>query len=254
MSEVKVLERYIYPVKSLPGIRLPKMEIDAKGPVLDRQWMIVDSENSFLTLRQRPDLTLFRVTLGNFVELTWKDGDSMDFGFSETEGDPFKVKIWKDTVEANEVSEEVSEWLSAKLDKKVKLVRFMDNGHRGFSNEAPEASIRFTDSCPVLVISKASLELLDMKVGKKTAVSRFRPNLVVDGLEAHEEDLIEGFHLGKVEFHRVKKCSRCRVVQVNPLTGELSEEPMKTLSTYRKDEDGKTYFGSYYSVKGVGTI
>lgn len=240
MSEIRILERYIYPIKSLPGLRLSKMEIDEHGPVLDRQWMLVDENNSFLSLRQRPDLTLFRVSLGNFVELVWKDGDAMDFGLSETEGDEFKVKLWKEEVSALEVSGEVSEWISTKIDKKVKLVR-LQNG-------------RAADKHPILVVSKASLDLLDMKVGKKTAISRFRPNLIIDHVEAHEEDMIEGFYIGNVEFHFVKKASRCKVIQVNPLTGELSDEPMKTLSTYRKEEDGKIYFGSYYSTKGVGTV
>lgn len=240
MSEIRVLERYIYPIKSLPGLRLSKMEIDEHGPVLDRQWMLVDENNSFLSLRQRPDLTLFRVSLGNFVELVWKDGDSMDFGLSETEGDELKVKLWKNEIEAFEVSGEVSEWFSSKLDKRVKLVRIKDR--------------RAADKHSALIVSKASLDLLDMKVGKRTAVSRFRPNLIIDHIEAHEEDVIEGFYIGNVEFHFVEKAPRCRVIQVNPLTGELTEEPMKTLSTYRKEDDGKIYFGAYYSTKGTGTV
>jgi uncharacterized protein len=240
MSEIKILERYIYPIKSLPGIRMSKMEIDSKGPVLDRQWMLVDDQNTFISLRQRPDLTLFRVTLGNFVELAWKDGDTMDFGLSETEGEKFKVKLIKNEIEAVEVSSEVSDWFSEKLDKKVKLVRMTDKS--------------FTDKAPVLVISRASLDLLDMKVGKKTAVSRFRPNLIIDQIEAHEEDVIEGFVIGPIEFHLKEKASRCKIIQVNPLTGELNEEPMNTLSSYRKDEDGKIYFGAYYDTKGTGTV
>lgn len=238
MSEIRVLERYIYPIKSLPGLRLSKIEIDERGPVLDRQWMIIDEKGEALTLRQRPDLSLFRVSLGNFVDLTWKDGDSMDFGLSETEGESLKATLWKKEVSVQEVSEEVSQWISSKLDKKVKLVR------------ADEAAV---DKCPVSVLSKATLELLDMKVGKRVAVSRFRPNLIIDHMEAHGEDLIEGFYIGPVEFHFVEKNARCKAIQVNPLTGEFTEEPMKTLSTYRKEE-GKVYFGSYYTTKGIGTV
>jgi uncharacterized protein YcbX len=240
MSEIRVLERYIYPVRSLPGIRLPKMEISEAGPVLDRQWMLVDEKNALLTLKQRPELALFRVTLGNFMELTWKDGDSMDFGLSETEGEAFKVKTGDGEVEAQEVSEEVSAWISEKLDKKVRLVRQTDQSQK--------------EAHPVQVISKASLELLDMKLGKKVAVSRFRPNLVVDALDAHQEDLIEGFYIGKVEFHFVKKTPRDEVIQTNPLTGKVEEEPMKTLNAYRKEDDGNVYFGSYFATQGVGTV
>lgn len=253
MSEVKILERYIYPVKSLPGIKVARLELDSRGAVFDRQWMLVDNEHSFLTLRQMPELTLFRVTLGNFVELTWKDGDSMDFGLSETEGEAITVKIWKDQVKAFEVSSEVSEWLTSKLGKKVKLVRIADDAKRNFSEDEPEKSLRFVDSQPVLVISKASLELLDLKLGKRSSINRFRPNLVVDGLEAHEEDQIEGFNVGNIHFEFVKQCSRCRIIQIHPLTGELSEEPMKTLSTYRK-EDGKVHFGAYFANSGPGVI
>ncbi len=240
MSDIKVIERYIYPINSLPGLRLTKMEIDENGLVLDHQWMLVDEKNELVSLKQRPDLTLFRVSLGNFVELTWKDGDSMDFGLSETEGEPIEVSLWDKKKKAREVSEEVSEWFSNKLDQKVKLLRIED-----------ESS---SEGRLVHILSKASLDLLDMKVGKKTAVSRFRPNLIVDNLEAHEEDVIEGFYIGKVEFHLERRKNRCRVIGINPLTAELTEEPMKTLSTYRKEEDGEIYFGAYYTTKGVGTV
>lgn len=239
MSKVKVLERYIYPIKSFPGIRLTKMEVTTSGPVLDRQWMLVDDENKFLSLRQRPDLTLFRVSIGNFVELTWKDGDMMDFGLSETEGDSFKVSLWDKEREVKEVSGEVSEWISSKIDKKVKLVRMTDDN--------------FVDKGEIMVVSKASLDLLDMKVGKRVAISRFRPNLIIDHVEAHEEDVMTELEINNLSFQFVDRVSRCRVIQVNPITGEVTEEPMKTLSTYRK-EDGKVYFGSYFRPLGSGTI
>lgn len=239
MSKVKVLERYIYPIKSFPGIRLTKMEVTTGGPVLDRQWMLVDEENKFLSLRQRPDLTLFRVSIGNFVELTWKDGDMMDFGLSETEGESFKVSLWSNEREVKEVSAEVSEWVSSKIDKKVKLVRMTDEN--------------FVDKGEIMVVSKASLDLLDMKVGKRVAISRFRPNLIIDHVEAHEEDVMTDFEVNNLSFQFVDRVSRCKVIQVNPITGEVTEEPMKTLSTYRK-EDGKVYFGSYFRPLGSGTI
>jgi uncharacterized protein len=46
-----VAQLHIYPVKSLRGLTVPRVEIDPLGSVGDRRFMVVDPEGSFLTQR-----------------------------------------------------------------------------------------------------------------------------------------------------------------------------------------------------------
>jgi uncharacterized protein YcbX len=180
--------------------------------------------------------------------------DSIDFGLEEQESEKLTVKIWKTEVPAYQVSEEVSDWLSGVLDKKVKLVRLGFEAGRRFSPEFEDREVRFVDSQPLLVLSLASQKLLEQKAGVSLSMARFRPNIVIDGVEAHAEDQwANGFSVGSIQFKPMKPCARCTITSVHPLTGEVGEEPLKTLATYRKQDDG-TMFGYYYAHLGEGRI
>ena len=49
-----------------------------------------------------------------------------------------------------------------------------------------------------------------------------------------------------MEFKALKPCTRCKITTVHPLTGEVGDEPLKTLATYRRQERG-IMFGYYYA-------
>lgn len=257
MKHPKISQLYFYPVKSLRGVMVSEMEINEQGPLWDRQWMIVDDKNKFITLRTYPQLTTLGVHFfpDSHVEIHGKS-DMVDFGLEERQGDAFDVTIWKDQVPAFEVSEEVSQFLSDFLDKPVKLVRLSESAQRGFHSEFPEDTVRFVDSQPLLLLSKESLALLETKLGHQVSVQRFRPNVLIENVAPHIEDEAKGLKMGGIDFEPTKACGRCRITQVHPLTGELSDEPLNTLGTYRRGEgeDKKIYFGYYYSNRGTGKI
>ena len=247
-----VTDLYFYPIKSFRGFRVKDLSLVSQGAEWDRQWMLVDEKNNMLTMRQLPQLARIGVNIDDFMELTLEGFGSVDFGMQETEGDELTVKVWDDSVKAFEVSSEVSEWLSQVLSKSVKLVRFSDSFKRQ-SQERPESGLRFHDAQPLLVISKASLLDLEKQAGVTLSMSRFRPNIVIDGVPAYAEDTQASFKLGNVEFVAVKPCTRCKITTVHPLTGEVGEEPLKTLNTYRKGPKGPT-FGYYFAHKNNGRI
>jgi len=81
------------------------------------------------------------------------------------------------------------------------------------------------------------------------AMQRFRPNLVLSGLQAHEEDHLHEIrfdtHEGPVRLRLVKPCARCPIPNVDPETAQTGHEPLDTLSGYRADPrvDGGITFG-----------
>ncbi len=251
-----IKDLYFYPIKSFRGIRVPELWMDPQGPRWDREWLLVDDKNKFITQRTMPLLAKIGLRMDEDagIELSMAGMDEgIDFGLQEREGDEFEVTIWKDKIPAYEVSSEVSAWLSEATGQKVKLVRLSPNAKRTFSEELPERTIRFADGEPVLVISQASLKDLELKAGVQLSMARFRPTIVVDEVVAYGEDHWAGFKIGSIEFKGMKPCTRCKITTVHPLTGEMGEEPLKTLSTYRTQEKGVT-FGYYFAHLNEGRI
>lgn len=247
-----ISDLYFYPIKSFRGFRTKELNLLKRGAELDREWMLVDDKLQMLTQRQLPQLARIGVQLDGFIELTLDGFGSVDFGLEEMEGKELSVNIWRSQVPAHEVNSEVSEWLSQVLSRPVKLVRLSEKAKR-HSADHEESLIRFHDQQPLLVISKASLKDLESRAKQTLSMSRFRPNIVVDGATAFAEDGWPKFTLGSVEFKPLKACTRCKITQVHPLTGEVGEEPLKTLLTYRKGEKGVA-FGYYYGHLNNGKI
>ena len=76
-------------------------------------------------------------------------------------------------------------------------------------------------------------------------MNRFRPNVVIAGIEAFEEDYTDTFQIGEVELKPVKPCPRCPMPSVDQATGEFGPDPLEILQSYRaKPElDGALCFG-----------
>ena len=51
---IKVSQLLYYPVKSLKGVCVDKLEVDGFGPKWDRRFMLVDEKGRFITQRQCP--------------------------------------------------------------------------------------------------------------------------------------------------------------------------------------------------------
>jgi len=251
-----VKELFIYPIKSFRGVRLNTMTVDPRGPMHDRQFVLVDDKNGFLTQRQMPHLAKVGLRMEDdaFIHLSQQGFGEVDFALNEHEDEISEVSIWKVKVPAQEVSTEISGWLSEVVAKKVRLMRITDTAQRNFDPDGHAGrSVRFTDATPFLVISTASLKMLEQKAGISMSMSRFRPNIVIDGVDAHAEDGWKQFSIGRMKFDNLYSCTRCKVTTVHPLTGEVGEEPLKTLATYRKGEKG-VIFGQYYAHLNEGRI
>lgn len=250
-----VRDLYFYPIKSFRGIRAGELTFEPAGPKWDRAWALVDKARQVLTQRQMPELARIGVSFhdDSTMELSLPGKGGVDFGLEEREGPEVRVRVWRDEVPAYEVSSEVSQWLSAVLRQPVMLVRMSQNARRLYDPSKPDRPIRFVDTRPALVISTASLRQLEELAGVSVAMSRFRPNIVVDEVAAHAEDTWTDVRIGTVNFKGLNACTRCKLTTVHPLTGATGEEPLKTLATYRRTDKG-IVFGYHFGHLNEGVV
>lgn len=245
MKALTLSEIWIYPIKSLSGISLSSARMLPKGLQYDRRFMLVDDENKFITQRVHSILALFRVALSEtHVQVTY-EGDTLKVPLHPAKtNNTFQCTIWNDTVTVQEVSLETSQWFSKHLGFTCKLVFFPEEQERPVDEKyhVNHEHVSLADGYPALIIGQASLDDLNTRLEKPVPMNRFRPNFVFTGGEPYEEDRWREFSIGNNRFVGVKPCARCVLTTVDPETAKMGKEPLKTLSTYRT-QNNKVLFG-----------
>lgn len=245
-----VASLHLYPVKSLRGLSPDSLEIDALGAVGDRRLMVVDPDGLFLTQRTLAGMALVGTSLqsGHLV-LTCERLDPLRVPQSPDPDAPTKpVTVWKsEGLQAEDCGGEAAEWLSRALGTSCRLVRIGPAFHRPVTKAAARAGelVSFADAAPLLLTTTASLDDLNARLLESGAepvpMNRFRPNLVVSGSAAFEEDRWQHIRIGTVVFRSLGPCARCVVTATDQLTGERGIEPLATLSSYRRDPREPTH-------------
>jgi uncharacterized protein YcbX len=255
MTEVKLSEIWIYPVKALGGISLSSAKVLPKGLEYDRRWMLVDENDIFLTQRKYPKLALFKSAFEKNKLMISFDRDQIELPFNVGRQPGLQAKVWDDTVTTFEVNPTISNWFSERLDIKCKLVFFPEENPRpvdqAYSVNQDHTSL--SDGFPFLIIGQPSLDDLNSRLEESIPMNRFRPNFVFTGGAPYAEDQWREFAIGTNRFVAVKPCGRCVVPTINQDTGERSAEPLKTLSTYR-NRNGKVHFGQNVIAKNHGEV
>lgn len=227
---------YSYPIKSIQGITHQTCQVQDRGLALDRRWMLIDQNNNFITRRTEQRMALFRTHLRkNHIELEF-EGEKTQVPLERHSNTSIEVRIWNDSCMAYLVDTQLDSWLSSKLGKSCRLVYMPDSTKRlveKFEHTSNHIT-GFSDAYPFLIISEQSLEDLNSRLPNAISMKRFRPNLVIKASRAFEEDSWRTIRVGEVIFDLVKPCKRCVLTTVNPETGEKGDEPLKTLSSYRK--------------------
>lgn len=248
---------YIYPVKSCRGTALREATVAERGLAHDREWMIVDSGGRFLTQRELPRLALISPRLtATQLELAAPGLEPLQIPL-EHQGPLRDVVVWKDSFAAIDQGEAAAEWLSTWLERAARLVRF-DPGLRRYCNPAyagdSGAHTGFADAYPLLVLSEGSIADLNSRMAEPLPVNRFRPNLLLSGIEAYDEDHIDTIEIGAVALKLVKPCTRCQITTTDQVTTRIGAEPLATLARYRMNEalGGVTFGVNAIVTRGVG--
>ena len=259
---------FVYPVKSCAGIEVQEALLTETGLDLDRAWMVVDSEGKFLTQRTVPRMALVRPKLTSQEMVLRAPGMlALHVALDAVEA-PATVTVWRDTVPAWDMGAVAAQWFTDFLGQPCRLVRF-DPEHRRLSSMewtgGVEAPNQFSDGFPVLVASTASLDELNARLAARghapVGIERFRPNVVLAGVEAHDEDRVDLLRVeaptGEVHLQPVKPCARCPVPDIDPDTAESHPAVGDTLRTYRHDRrlGGAVTFGMNAIVRlGAGQV
>lgn len=236
----------VYPIKSTRRVELDEARVHRHGLGGDRRWMVVDEAGTFISQRSEPRLALVRARLErNGVMLEAPGMAPVDVGFPAASARREHVRIWKDAVEARAANEAASEWFSAFLDRPVRLVYMDDPAARRVDTKYAvnaDDSVSFADGFPVLLVLRESLADLNRRLESPVPMTRFRPNLIVEGGKPYAEDAWRRIQIGAIEFFVVKGCARCTITTIDQETSESGKEPLRTLNRFRK-RDGEVYFG-----------
>lgn len=259
-TTVRIAALNVHPIKSCGGIAVREALVIETGLEFDRAWMVVDERGMLVTQRELPRMALIQPTLKQLDMVLRAPGMLALHVALDTVEAPVQVTVWNDTVKAYDMGDLAAQWFSDFLGPyrggKVRLARF-DPEQRRLADRAwtgpIEAETAFADAFPLLVASTAGLDELNQRLAKAghaaVTMQRFRPNLVLDGLDAHGEDHLDEIVFqaveGPVRIKLVKPCSRCTIPDVDPVTAATGHAVGDVLASYRADArlDGALTFG-----------
>ncbi len=222
----------------------------------DRAWLVIDEDGMFVTQRQFPAMARIRAhVLDGALELSTDHESTLRLPIVR-EGPSVHVTIWGTECAAVDQGEAAARMLTRYLGRRCRLVRMHPNHRRHLSSSyggSGEQSVGFADSSPLMLIGQASLDDLNTRLALPVSMDRFRPNLVIAGGEAFQEDRWSRISIGEVTLKIVKDCIRCEIPTIDQATGEKGVEPIETLENYRAGPYG-TRFGRKVVHESLGTI
>lgn len=263
-------ELIFYPIKSCAGVQVAQAELTIAGlragGVYDREWMLVTREGQFLTQREFPRMALIKPRVAGDTLVVDAPGMApLVLPLAHDAAAPaLQVQIWDDSLPAADCGDAAAAWFADAVQGACRLVRFKPEVVRPTSTKwtggAP-AQTRFADGYPLLLIGQASLDDLNAKLAEAgrapLPMNRFRPNLVVDGIAAFEEDFVDVFRGEGVALRPVKPCARCPIPSIDQDSAEIGPDPIDILVGYRANPrmEGAVCMGMNCIVaEGVGAV
>jgi uncharacterized protein YcbX len=265
VSDVFVSELVIYPVKSCAGISVREATLTRLGlavdHVYDREWMVVTPEGQFLSQREHPRLALVTPRLRfDTLELTAPGMLRLELQLGlDADAPRTTVQLWDDRLLAWDCGDVAAAWFGKFLGAPCRVVRSHPDANRELSTkwtDGVQESTMFADGYPILLVGQASLDDANAKLraAGRAAIpmNRFRPNIVIAGSEAFEEDFAETIAVGEAELRPVKPCPRCPIPAVDQATGIPGPDPLDILRSYRMNArlDDAICFGMNVIVSG----
>lgn len=248
---------FIHPVKSMRGIGLTHALADSSGLSFDRVFMVTQKDGTFITARQYPQMVRFLPSpLTDGLHLTAPDGTSAVVRFADfaPQGEP--TEVWGNHFTALVAPDAINLWLSGFFGREVQL-RWVGPQLTRRVKRFDDVPLSFADGFPFLLTNEASLRDLQHRCPASVTMEQFRPNLVVTGAQAWEEDSWKVIRIGEVIFDVVKPCSRCVFTTVSPERGQKhpAGEPLTTLTGFRTAQDnGDVDFGQNLIARSSGVV
>ena len=244
---MRVAALAIYPLKGAQAATLGEVELDALGPAGDRRYCLARPGGRAFT--QRDDANLARVHAsvhGDTLRLEL-DGDTLEVPAAAFDA-AVQVRVWSREASARVARGAINAALTRWFGTPLELVRLEHPALR------EGAALAFGDAAALLVTNAASLDALNAALEAPVPMDRFRPNIVLEGAPAFDEDRWRRLRIGEAILAPVHACGRCEVTTIDQQLGaSLGAEPLRTLARLRT-RDGEAVFGVRYAVERSGRL
>ena len=259
IMHARIASLHLHPIKSCRAVDSDVARLDRHGLADDRVAMVVDANGKFISQRSHPTLARVVVTPQDSGLLVSADHSATTLFVPRptTEATLRRVTVWGDTVDARSAGAAAADFFSTMLGEACELVFASAETERLQNNEWTDGTpvaVNFQDGYPILVCNRASLAALQERLPQPLPMTRFRPNIVLDGLEAFAEDTIDELQIGAVTLRLAKPCTRCGITGIDQTSGERANEPLTTLREFRYDArlKGVTFGWNAVVVHGAG--
>jgi uncharacterized protein YcbX len=243
----------LFSVRSCAGETLQEAAITPNGLTFDRQWRLVTPDGKFLTQRECPKIALVQPRIVQSKLQLRFAASAVIAPACHDNADIEPVRI-SDSHLGIDQGDDVANWLASVLDTPVRLLRVTDDAS-SLALDAASNDFARPDMAPVLIISEESLADLNTRLEEPVLMNRFRPNIVVRGGQAYEEDSWTRVVIGDVVYVAfTEPCGRCSMINIDQEKGEKAgREPLKTLATYRRTP-AAVIFGKYMVPESCGVV
>lgn len=245
LKRVYLRKIMLFPIKSCSGMSVDAWPVGSRGLLFDREWAIVDvATHKALSLKELPELCFIRPQVDlkqQTLTITFQSPSAAvssppdSFVLPLTHADTRMrskdaaddtsrdMRVCAGACKGRDVGADVSQWLSARLNRQCALVRVAPTHLRDSQvsqpkrsgserinsptsksssfGEAASSKIGFANQAQYLLISRASIANLNaaLQAADNSLVvneDAFRANLIVDGCEAFDEDTWTRLRIG----------------------------------------------------------
>jgi uncharacterized protein YcbX len=248
VTSIFIRELWIYPIKSLGGVRVDAAAITSAGSLeLDREWIVIDSESRMVWQGDIPRMTLVHLTLDE-AALTLAMEGMVPFRLARDHaGAPAALTMYKRDFTGIDAGDEAAAWLSAALGKPLRLIRIGDAAHR------------WSGLNPVHVVSDASItalnEALQQQGDEPVTAMRFRPNVILGSAGLPDAWLEENhavLDFGDARIALREPCVRCELPNISLVDASRGKQPLKIIGRLSQDRPAArpASFGIYCAAEG----
>ncbi|CAJ0602495.1 unnamed protein product [Cylicocyclus nassatus] len=251
-----VKELYVYPIKSCKGINVFSFFCHPLGPVsgenFDRFFVVIDGKTGrFYTARQKPVMVTIECSVAdNKLTVSSPEGNRATIDIeSVRQRNLVKTALLHSNLRTDglDCGDEAAKFFADALQEPDARLLMYNEGlftertcvpHPDWwNNNVPKRADdnAYADLSPYMLTTQASLESLNTHLEQDVSTSNFRPNIVVDGCPAWDEDKWIVVKIGETKLQCFKPCTRCVLTTVDPKTGRKDKDmqPLKKLREFR---------------------
>lgn len=223
----EIVDLNYFPVKSCAPIKQNSVDCHVlgieNGNFFDRCFIVSSVNNKQVTARTYPKMVLIQPKIiSNQLTLSAPGQPDLILDLDDIKlGDGSKVACWYSTVKAIDAGEAAAQWISQFIVGKKDSLRLYFYPYlyatKGRGSQDKKTYKAFTDddagtyhdSTSYMLINQSSIDELNTHLDQVVKPLQFRPNFVVKGPEAYDEDSWQWIRIGdNVVFRGVKPCTR----------------------------------------------